>query len=446
MLHLFSGLFGTGEVALRLPSALAAAATVPITYALGRELAGRRAGYYAAALVGVSLSLVYWGQMARGYTLGGALAAATALTFVRARSRGSRREVLWWVLAAVALCWTLFLGAFVLLAELLTLALPGAAPGARRRLAAGGAVVALCGVPLALIALDRGSAQLFWVLPPGANAARSALSFIASAHYEIHGSSSAALLIWLLLAFAAIDALLCVVALVRRQRSEAFALCLALAGVALMPIAVYLLSRLGHPLFVGRYFTPCLPFAALVLALPLARLRPRVLGLAALVALVALALGELVPTYGMNLDDWRSTTAAVLSLSAPGDCIGFDANDGFVDFSYYLAHDPAELARARGLVPILPADRLGSDPAIVERYASLSAAEVAALPARCGRLFLIESHDGSSRGSAEGRLIRADFLVMRERLGAAYAERIVRRFDGVSIYLFSAPRRQAVTP
>ncbi|MDQ6811372.1 MAG: hypothetical protein M3Z95_05695, partial [Actinomycetota bacterium] len=37
-----SRVLGTGEVALRLPSALAGIATVPVAWAIGRELAGRR--------------------------------------------------------------------------------------------------------------------------------------------------------------------------------------------------------------------------------------------------------------------------------------------------------------------------------------------------------------------------------------------------------------------
>jgi len=60
---------GSGELALRLPSALAGVATVPVAWAIGRELAGRRAGLIAAALVAVNPLFVWYSQEARAYAL-----------------------------------------------------------------------------------------------------------------------------------------------------------------------------------------------------------------------------------------------------------------------------------------------------------------------------------------------------------------------------------------
>src|ERR1700687_4805193 len=62
-------LLGTGEVALRLPSALAGGATVPVVWAIGRELTGRRAALVAAALVAVNPLFVWYSQEARAYAL-----------------------------------------------------------------------------------------------------------------------------------------------------------------------------------------------------------------------------------------------------------------------------------------------------------------------------------------------------------------------------------------
>ncbi len=62
-----SRLFGTGEVALRLPSALAGIATVPVAWGIGRELAGRRAALVTAALVAVNPLFVWYSQEARAY-------------------------------------------------------------------------------------------------------------------------------------------------------------------------------------------------------------------------------------------------------------------------------------------------------------------------------------------------------------------------------------------
>ncbi|HTZ64307.1 MAG TPA: glycosyltransferase family 39 protein, partial [Solirubrobacteraceae bacterium] len=77
--------FGTGELALRWPSALAGAATVPVAWAIGRELTGRRATAIAtAALVAVNPLLVWYSQEARAYGLFVLCAALAMLCFLRA--------------------------------------------------------------------------------------------------------------------------------------------------------------------------------------------------------------------------------------------------------------------------------------------------------------------------------------------------------------------------
>ncbi len=57
-----SRVLGTGAVALRLPSALAGIATVPVAWAIGRELASRRCAIACAALVAVNPVFVWYSQ------------------------------------------------------------------------------------------------------------------------------------------------------------------------------------------------------------------------------------------------------------------------------------------------------------------------------------------------------------------------------------------------
>jgi len=78
--------FGTGEVALRLPSALAGIATVPVAWAIARELAGRRAAVACAALVAVNPLFVWYSQEARAYGLFVLMAALAMLCFLRAEA------------------------------------------------------------------------------------------------------------------------------------------------------------------------------------------------------------------------------------------------------------------------------------------------------------------------------------------------------------------------
>ncbi len=98
-------LFGTGEVGLRSLSALFGAATVPLAYPIGRELASRRAGLLATAIVAVSPMLIWYSQEARSYVLLVFFGALSLLFFVRAlRTRGGVDLALWAAASALALC------------------------------------------------------------------------------------------------------------------------------------------------------------------------------------------------------------------------------------------------------------------------------------------------------------------------------------------------------
>jgi len=98
-------LFGSGEVGLRSLTALFGAATVPVAFLIGRELASNRAGLVAAALVAVSPMLIWYSQEARSYALLVFFGALSLLFLARALRSGSGRDLGLWALAsALALC------------------------------------------------------------------------------------------------------------------------------------------------------------------------------------------------------------------------------------------------------------------------------------------------------------------------------------------------------
>jgi mannosyltransferase len=90
---------GTGEIALRLPSALAGIATVPLMWAIGNELAGRRAALIAAALVAVNPLFVWYSQEARAYELFVFMSALAMLCFLRAEREPTRGRMTAFALA-----------------------------------------------------------------------------------------------------------------------------------------------------------------------------------------------------------------------------------------------------------------------------------------------------------------------------------------------------------
>jgi mannosyltransferase len=96
--------FGSGEVSLRLLSALAGIATVPVAWGIGRELLGRSAAIACALLVAVNPLFFWYSQEARVYGCFALTAATAMLCFLRALDRpGGRRMAAFGLTASLAL-------------------------------------------------------------------------------------------------------------------------------------------------------------------------------------------------------------------------------------------------------------------------------------------------------------------------------------------------------
>jgi mannosyltransferase len=117
-----SRVLGTGEVALRLPSALAGIATVPVVWAIGRELAGRRAAIACAALVAVNPLFVWYSQEARAYGLFVLMAALATLCFLRALREPTRGRMAMFAATGALALLTHYFAVFLLIGMALWLA------------------------------------------------------------------------------------------------------------------------------------------------------------------------------------------------------------------------------------------------------------------------------------------------------------------------------------
>ncbi len=109
---------GTGAVALRLLSAMAGIATVPVAWAIGRELQGpntRRAAIATAAFVATSPLLVWYSQEARAYGLFVLTASLAFLCFLRALSDPTTRRLLEFAVAASLALLSHYFAVFLLL-------------------------------------------------------------------------------------------------------------------------------------------------------------------------------------------------------------------------------------------------------------------------------------------------------------------------------------------
>jgi mannosyltransferase len=428
LLHVLIGAFGKGALVLRLPSLVGAVSTVGITGVLALRLFGRRVAFAAGLLTAVSLPLVYWGQNARGYSLMVALIAASFLALTAAVQ--SDRSIAWWVVYGVSMVAAVYAGleaALVIPAQLVVLIWHRER---WRAFAATLVLVAACCAPLAVLAGDRGSGQLFWVPGPSFTTTKQIVQSLASTGLQPNFYTSTGNVLLALTAVVLVLGLVRIGSLLRdpARHGAARGPMLALAWLVVPFLFALLESVLGQSIFQARYLLVSLPAVSLLLAwTALGRGAPVALGTIVVVALVALRTLQLAPAYGVSPEDWRAATSYVVGQARPGDCVAFYPLDNRMPFQYYLAsRGPAALATAPR--PILPAVPWTQVRAYVEDYASLSAARLSELGSRCTRVWLLSSHEGAVGGPPVSRANHARLQAMLAALGRDYPRTASRTF------------------
>jgi mannosyltransferase len=413
LLHVLIGAFGSGAFVIRLPSALAAAGTVTLVGVLGLRLFGRRVALAAGSLMAVSLSLVYWGQDARGYALMVALIGGSFLAFVALlEDRAGWRAWIVYVTLTTAAVYAGLEAVLVVPAQLLVLVW---CRNRVRPVLSAVAVSAACCAPLAVLAANRGSGQLFWVPRPTLVTGKQVLQALTSSGLQpsFYATTSTALLVLTLLVLGA--GAWQTWRLLRARRSEMqWRPVLVLSWLVVPAVLALVESTLGQSIFQARYLLISLPAVALLMAWTLLDGRfPRPLALTVLAALIALRALSLAPTYGVSPENWRAATSYVIARARAGDCAAFYPLDTRMPFEYYLG------TRADVLTPILPTVPWSEVRAYVERYASLSRGQLSRLPARCRRVWLVSSHEGRVGGPP---VSRTNYTRLRELMAGLLDE------------------------
>ena len=319
LLSAWMRLFGDSEIALRALSALFYVAGCAPAYALGRRLAGGRAGWYSAFLYEVSPLAVRQAQNVRMYSLLGLLAGLATLLFLRLfhdGDRSRRTSALYVAVAAAGLLTHAWFG-FVVAAHLVALLACG-----RRHAARFALLAALAGVPF----LALWSRTFLEQLHNGATAWMPLrLGIFALAPVEFFGPLTA-------LAIYTVAGIALVRAGAERRRQ-------ALGGGGMAMTAVIFAASLALPLLVslvkpiywpGRYLIIALPPLAAVLGATLTALVGRAplaaMGLLLLALQVSahVALRDAVPDAQLPPGQSDRVTAEfLLEHARPGDAIVF---------------------------------------------------------------------------------------------------------------------------
>jgi mannosyltransferase len=325
-------LAGSGELAVRAPSAVAMAVAAGGVTLLGQRLASGRAGLAAGLLLAAFPSVSFYAEQAREYAIVTALATVASYLLVRSLEAGATRDGAapryGWLAGYAAAMSLLGLGNLL---GLLLLAAHAVTVGVWRR-AHGGpgrsyvlrwlvsvAVAILVASPVAVIASGQ-SHQVHWIKPPGL------VAIIAMA--GLIGPQPMFLIV------VAVVAVALAVGLVSgrpRLRADwpAGLWGLAVPWLFVPPALLFGVSVIHviHPLYVFRYIVFCIPAAALLAGAALAALARKAVGWAvAVAALVVIAAAGLptqgskrTPTghgYGIRLAD-----QAVAARARPGDAL-----------------------------------------------------------------------------------------------------------------------------
>jgi mannosyltransferase len=445
LMHVLIDVFGNSLFVLRLPSVIATVATVALIGVIAQRLfADRRVSLATGILAAVSLPLIYWGQTARGYAPMVAFVCAAMLAFIalvdaggpagaraalRARdARAARGAWVGFVAAMTLAMYCSFVAALVIGVQVLAVL---ARRGTVRRYASALVAVAVLCIPLAVLAVRRGSGQLFWVQPPSRMVDTQVLQSLTSAGLQpvFHHSFTTKALMWITVA--------AVVALVvdtvwRWRRGEAvWGVGLVLMWCALPGALTFLYSVISHPVFVPRNVLMSTPAVALAVAPALRDRRwPRYLVPVLLVAMLAARAVPVVRADGVSPEPWHDVTARVLAQSRPGDCVAFYPADARMAFQYYVGTGAAARRAPRAVLPLIS---WGVVRPFVEDYVVPSPAVLARRTAGCGRMWLISSHEGQPNGPALARAHRAQWFRLAGELQRRFGSGPVRKYGYASV-------------
>ncbi len=304
---------GHGELALRLPSALAMAVAAALITVTGRHLVSGRAGLAAGLTFAVLPAVSWFAQDARPFALETAAGAAASYFLVRlAEDGGHGRWARCYAASLVALGLTNLFGLLLIAAHAVTVAAwrgRSSRPALVRRWWR--AVIIACVALLPLMVAAWGQrGQVGWLQPPGSAAVLATGRLVGSAGLLL----ATVVLTGMGLAYAALGHRIGADWPLRLP-----ALCLPwLAGP---PLMLFLMSQI-QPAYTFRYIVFCTPAAALLIGTGLAS-AGRVAGSAGLALIMLLALpaqlGERGPSG--HTDNIRRLDQIVARYERPGDAV-----------------------------------------------------------------------------------------------------------------------------
>ena len=420
LMHLWIGVAGAGEAAIRVPSACFSLCSVWLTYVLVRRVSTQNVGLLSAFLVAVSPFQIAAAQEARMYPLLGALALASTLALLSSVDRGGVGRWAGYLAASTLMAYTHYLGGLVLLAH-------GIWVGCCERRHLGRWAICIAGVAVlyvpwapAFFEQIRNGHSYGWyhnhALYMNLNDLLGLWAFGGSlfgmASYFFTGTVGPVEQLIVLAPF---------LVLLWRGATALGAAPRSLALLGLPPLvtlgAAFLISW-TRPMFIPRWFSFVLPFLTAVLArgvydiaerveVPRERLIPFLI--AALLLYQVPALDRYYTDPEARPFQWRAAARLVRALGRPGDALVFVGSPAAIPFKYYF-RDPVPS------LELAPEDRV-----------TPTEAQMRQLTAQHPRVWLIATIPFTAE--TRDRILG--------RLGTAYRAVGLRQFSGAIVYLLA---------
>jgi mannosyltransferase len=322
---------GMDEALLRSPSLAFAVATVPIVYLVARELFEPVVARLAVLVFATNGMLIEWARTVRGYSLALLLITACFYAYLRAvRGRDRGWWVAWTVLAALSI-YAHLISAVVVATQVLLLWWLAEVPAVRRRGVRATAALAALLVPLAVLVLMTGDAQVWWIPGLSFEVVPWFLTSFAGVHTTLFALPATVLsLVGLATLWQGLRA-----AGPSWRRSGPLVVLVWLV----VPVVAVTAVSVVRPMMVPRYLIMLLPALAMTVAVGVARFRSRPAAmLIAVVVLVAASVPLLVTRYdATGREDWRSAVAVIEDGWREGDLIVVDPDLYLIPLDHELA-------------------------------------------------------------------------------------------------------------
>lgn len=291
---------GQSDWLLRLPSALFAAACVPVFFLLARKIVSEASAAMGATLVALSPPLIYHAQEARSYPLTVLLVMLSWSAATRLLEVPSTRSRLVYILVAAAVVYAHVIGLLFVAGQLLWLV-----ASRRRDAVVAGASIAALITPQLTLTFGPGANGPDWIPPTTADRVAATIRYLAGT-----GTPWMAFLIvvaWIVGGYVA------------AKRGDALAL--VPVGWVLVPFFGLLALSEISPMLLGRYLIMIVPGAVLLVCIIRDAL-PRE-GTVVMAIILVVGLPGLHSSLSRDTPDWRIATRVLLDQADEDDAVLF---------------------------------------------------------------------------------------------------------------------------